>query len=51
MAVQDGSDVGLTGADSSPSSDVPRAAEVVKEDRKSIVPLLHAFAKDFLKVT
>ena len=38
IAVQDGNYIGLTGAD------------FVKEDRKNIVPLLHAFAKDFLRV-
>ena len=38
IAVQDGNYIGQTGAD------------FVKENRKNIVPLLHAFAKDFLKV-
>ena len=50
IAVQDGNYVGLTGTDFPPGSDMSIGIENVKEDRKKIVPLLHAFAKDFLKV-
>ena len=50
IAIQDGNYVGLTGADFPPSSDIPTGMDTVKEDRQNIVPLLHAFAKDFLKV-
>ena len=39
IAVQDGNYIGQTNSDQ------------VIDDRKNIVPLLHAFAKDFLKVT
>ncbi len=38
IAVQDGNYIGQTGSD------------IVEEGRKNIVPLLHSFAKDFLKV-
>ncbi len=50
IAVQDGNYIGLTGADFPPDSLTPNGADVVKTDRINIVPLLHAFAKDFLKV-
>ena len=50
IAVQDGNYVGLTGADFSPGSDNPINEDAAKQDRENIVPLLHAFAKDFLKV-
>ena len=50
IAVQDGNYIGLTGADFSPGSDLRDASGSVKGDRENIVPLLHAFAKDFLKV-
>ncbi|HTM97442.1 MAG TPA: hypothetical protein VL088_01800 [Pedobacter sp.] len=43
IAVQDGNYVGKTGADADYN-------EALESSRKSIVPLLHAFAKDFLKV-
>lgn len=38
IAVQEGNYIGQTGSDE------------IRQDRKNIVPLLHAFAKDFLKV-
>ena len=44
IAIQDGNYMGYTGADR--VSIDPKAIH----DRKNIVPLLHAFAKDFLKV-
>lgn len=46
VAVQDGNYIGLTGAD----FPLGAGSLEVKENRKNIVPLLHAFAKDFLKV-
>ena len=49
VAVQDGNYIGLTGADFLPGTN-PKVSLEVKEYRKNIVPLLHAFAKDFLKV-
>ena len=49
VAVQDGNYIGLTGADFLPGTN-PEVSLEVKENRKNIVPLLHAFAKDFLKV-
>ncbi|WP_130736277.1 hypothetical protein [Flavobacterium sp. J27] len=46
IAIQDGNYIGKTGADSDYDEDNDKS-----ESRKeSIVPLLHAFAKDFLKV-
>lgn len=42
IAVQDGNYIGKTGADADYKEDTP--------SRKNIVPLLHAFAKDFLRV-
>jgi len=46
IAVQDGNYIGKTGAD----SDYDENNNKEKESRKNIVPLLHGFAKDFLKV-
>ncbi len=50
VAVQDGNYVGLTGADFPPGSGKPDGSLAIKRDRKNIVPLLHAFAQDFLNV-
>jgi len=50
IAVQDGNYIGLTGADFPLGSDIPNGTHFVKADHENIVPLLHAFAKDFLKV-
>ncbi len=50
IAIQDGNYIGQTGADYPAGSEHPAEAELVKADRKNIVPLLHAFANDFLKV-
>lgn len=50
IAVQDGNYIGATGADFPVGSGFPDGSLEVKEDRDNIVPLLHAFAKDFLKV-
>ncbi|CAM4341421.1 hypothetical protein [Pseudoalteromonas ostreae] len=50
IAVQDGNYTGLTGADFSAGSDLEGNENNVVEKRKNIVPLLHAFAEDFLKV-
>ena len=50
VAVQDGNYIGLTGADFPPGTGSPDGSLAVKENRKNIVPLLHAFAKDFLNV-
>jgi hypothetical protein len=41
IAIQDGNYVGKTGNEST---------NITTKNRKNIVPLLHAFAKDFLKV-
>jgi hypothetical protein len=46
IAIQDGNYMGKTGAD----LDYPEDAGKGKKSRKNIVPLLHAFAKDFLRV-
>ncbi|MTI26907.1 hypothetical protein E1163_18265 [Fulvivirga kasyanovii] len=46
IAVQDGNYIGKTGAD----QDYDETHEKGKGSRSNIVPLLHAFAKDFLKV-
>jgi hypothetical protein len=46
IAIQDGNYTGKTGAD----LDYNEAADK-KKSRKNIVPLLHAFAKDFLRVS
>jgi hypothetical protein len=45
IAVQDGNYTGKTGTDADYNKDVEK-----EKKRKSIVPLLHAFAKDFLRV-
>jgi hypothetical protein len=50
IAIQDGNYIGQTGADFPAGSEQPKAADLVKANRKNIVPLLHAFANDFLKV-
>lgn len=50
IAVQDGNYVGGTGADVPPGSGDQKAAGFAKGDHENIVPLLHAFARDFLKV-
>jgi hypothetical protein len=47
IAIQDGNYIGKTGADADYQEDAGRA----KRPRKNIVPLLHAFAKDFLRVS
>ena len=47
IAVQDGNYTGKTGAD----LDYNEEAEKGKKSRKNIVPLLHGFAKDFLRVS
>ena len=46
IAIQDGNYIGKTGADLDYNED--QDTGVIS--RKNIVPLLHAFAKDFLKV-
>jgi len=46
IAIQDGNYIGKTGADSDYDEEIDRGSQ----SRKNIVPLLHAFAKDFLKV-
>lgn len=50
IAVQDGNYIGLTGADFPPGSDDQNASGFAKEGHENLVPRLHAFAKDFLKV-
>lgn len=50
IAIQDGNYIGLTGADFPVGAEGQAGANQVKKDRKNIVPLLHAFARDFLKV-
>ena len=47
IAIQDGNYTGKTGADLDYNED----AEKRKKSRKNIVPLLHGFAKDFLRVS
>lgn len=47
IAVQDGNYIGITGAD----VDYNEYIESAPMERENIVPLLHAFAKDFLRVT
>jgi hypothetical protein len=47
IAVQDGNYNGKTGAD----KEYKKNGDIVLKDRKNMVPLLHAFAKDFLKVS
>ncbi len=46
IAIQDGNYVGSTGAD----MDFNEHADTGSKDHKNIVPLLHSFAKEFLKV-
>jgi hypothetical protein len=46
IAIQDGNYIGKTGADADYNEDAGKA----EKSRKSIVPLLHGFAKDFLRV-
>jgi hypothetical protein len=46
IAIQDGNYIGKTGAD----ADYSEQDEKGNKSRKNIVPLLHAFAKGFLKV-
>ena len=46
IAIQDGNYVGTTGAD----KDYQKNLDNQSNSRESIVPLLHAFAKDFLRV-
>ena len=46
IAIQDGNYIGKTGADADYNEEVEKG----KKYRTNIVPLLHAFAKDFLKV-
>lgn len=50
IAVQDGNYIGMTGADFPPGTRPSEGSLQVKENRNNIVPLLHAFARDFLKV-
>jgi hypothetical protein len=47
IAVQDGNYIGKTGAD----EDYKENGDTAKQVRNNIVPLLHAFAKDFLRVS
>lgn len=47
VAIQDGNYIGKTGAD----LDYNDSAAAVPKKHENIVPLLHAFAKDFLKVS
>jgi hypothetical protein len=47
IAIQDGNYIGETGA----VKDYKKNGDIVLKNRKNIVPLLHAFAKDFLKVS
>ncbi|UBM57565.1 hypothetical protein LAG90_12125 [Marinilongibacter aquaticus] len=47
IAVQDGNYIGKTGADEDYSETEDRG----QAERKNVVPLLHAFAQDFLKVS
>ena len=47
IAIQDGNYVGTTGAD----KDYQKNLDNRSNERESIVPLLHAFAKDFLRVS
>jgi hypothetical protein len=47
IAIQDGNYTGKTGAD----TDYNEEADKKNSSRKNIVPLLHAFAKDFLRVS
>lgn len=46
IAIQDGNYIGKTGAD----RDYDEHKDLGSKGRKSLVPMLHAFAKDFLKV-
>ena len=46
IAIQDGNYIGKTGAD----KDYDEKDTLEKKSRQNLVPLLHAFAKDFLKV-
>lgn len=50
IAVQDGNYVGLTGADFTQGSKLHGQENKIIEKRRNIVPLLHAFAADFMKV-
>lgn len=51
IAVQDGNYVGMTGADFLPGSEAPKSGRAAgNESSENIVPLLHAFAEDFLRV-
>ncbi len=47
IAVQDGNYIGKTGAD----QDYNQSIDKQPDERENLVPLLHAFAKDFLKVS
>ena len=46
IAVQDGNYIGKTGAD----NDYDEESDHINSSRKNLVPILHAFAKDFLKI-
>lgn len=46
IAIQDGNYIGKTGADMDYQEDMDKGSK----ERKNMVPLLHAFAKDFLRV-
>jgi hypothetical protein len=50
VAIQDGNYIGYTGADFSPGSDGPKESDLKIEGRQNIVPMLHAFAREFLNV-
>jgi len=50
IAVQDGNYIGMTGADFPPGVEGQPPHESPRTAQKNIVPLLHAFASDFLKV-
>jgi hypothetical protein len=47
IAIQDGNYIGKTGAD----KDYSEHEEIGLKKRKNLVPLLHAFSKDFLKIS
>ncbi|MEM9417655.1 MAG: hypothetical protein AAGA25_01200 [Planctomycetota bacterium] len=50
VAVQDGNYTGLTGADFLPGANTAEDLEKQAAQTKNLVPMLHAFASDFLRV-
>ena len=50
IAIQDGNYVGRTGADLTPGQNDSVASASQQRTQKSLVPMLHAFARDFLNV-